>query len=105
MRYVALAITTATAMMAAGSISIGANAADLGPPPAEVVPPMAVAPPRVDVPREPSQIAAPLEERCNLVWRCGYNGCGWSAVCAPPGAEGYPGPYGDYRPSGGYYRP
>jgi hypothetical protein len=105
MRHVVLAITTATAMMAAGSVSNGTNAADLGLPPAEVVSPVAVPPPRADVPPEPSQLAAPLEERCPLVWRCGYAGCGWREVCPPSGAEVYPGPNGGYRPFGGYYRP
>jgi hypothetical protein len=104
MRYAALAITTATAMIGAGWVSNSANAADLGPPPPEVISPSAVAPPRVDESLEPPQIAAPLEERCTLVWRCGYDSCGWRKVCAPPGAEGYPGPNGGYRPYGGNYR-
>src|SRR6266446_1370728 len=102
MPYVVLAITTATALMAAGSFPNGAMAADLGSPPAEVVSPIAVAPPRVAV---PPQISAPLEERCTPVWRCGYESCGWRLVCARPGPEVYPGPYGGYRPYGGYYGP
>src|SRR6266566_3274118 len=101
MRHIAL--VTASALMAGGTIVSTADAADLytTPPPAaevpppaeEAPPPVAEAPPAVEV-APPAVAVIPggpvvVEPRCPTVWRCGYWGCGWRAACAPVTAEVY----------------